>query len=56
MSGYLKATGQQETTQGVACTLDIPNLEVRRLYQQLLEQWLANGKGMQWYNHFLNSY
>lgn len=55
MSGYLKATDQKKTSQGLSCMLDIPNLEVRRLYQQLIEQWLANGKGIQWYNRFLNS-
>lgn len=55
MSGYLKATDQKETPQGMACLLDIPNLEVRRLYQQLIEQWLANGQGIQWYNRFLGS-
>ena len=55
MSGYLKATDPKETPQGLTCLLDIPNLEVRRLYQQLIERWLANGQGIQWYNRFLNS-
>lgn len=55
MAGYLKVVEQRRTTQGSYCTLDIPNLEVRRLYQQIIERWLANGYGIKWYNRFLES-
>lgn len=54
MTGYLKVVSSEETLQGTVCQLQIPNLEIRNLYRQIIEQWLSNGKGVQWYNEFLN--
>lgn len=53
-AGYLKVISQRETDQGLICLLDIPNREVRNLYRQIIERWLSNGYGVQWYNNFLN--
>jgi len=54
MSGYLKVKEQHQTEQDLKCKLDIPNYEVRRLYRQIIEQWLSNGHGIDWYQNFLN--
>lgn len=54
MTGYLKVVASQETLQGTLCQLQIPNQEIRNLYRSIIEKWLANGKGVQWYNEFLN--
>lgn len=54
MAGYLKAVSVQETDQGTLCKLQIPNQEIWNLYQKIIEQWLTNGKGVLWYNQFLN--
>ncbi|CAN5289092.1 AAA family ATPase [soil metagenome] len=53
MAGYLKVVAQQDTERGLICTLDIPNREIRRLYGQIIEQWLANGHGLTWYSEFV---
>jgi hypothetical protein len=53
MSGYLKVISEKKTDDGLACTLAIPNKEVRNLYQQIIKQWLSNGHGIAWYNQFL---
>jgi hypothetical protein len=54
MSGYLKVTQVRDTDRGSYCTLIIPNREVRGLYQQIIEQWLSNGHGPEWFENFLN--
>lgn len=54
MAGYLKVVSQAATHQGISCILRIPNNEVKDLFRQIIEQWLANGHGIEWYNKFLN--
>lgn len=54
MAGYLKIIDQRYSREGNLCTLDIPNQEVRDLYYQIIQQWLANGKGIRWYHNFLD--
>jgi len=54
MAGYLKVTQTRQDEQGTWCALEIPNREVRSLYRKIIEQWLANGHGISWYNTFLN--
>jgi hypothetical protein len=54
MTGYLKVVSSQETLQGTLCQLQIPNQEIRSLYRKIIEQWLSNGKGVEWYNEFLD--
>ncbi len=54
MTGYLKVISSEETLQGTLCQLKIPNLEIRNLYRKIIELWLSNGKGLEWYNEFLN--
>ena len=53
MTGYLKIDTFQGTDQGVLCQLRIPNREIRNLYRAIIEQWLSNGYGVEWYNQFL---
>ena len=53
MTGYLKVISYLDTDQGVSCQLGIPNREIRNLYRGIIEQWLANGCGVEWYNQFL---
>ena len=55
MAGYLKPVDLRKTDQGVFAKLSIPNREVRNLYRQIIEQWLSNGYGMNWYNEFIDS-
>jgi hypothetical protein len=55
MAGYLKVINRNRTDQGLWCTLDIPNREVRSLYRQIIEQWLSNGHGIEWYNNFISN-
>lgn len=55
MSGYLKPITAEYNDQGTTCQLKIPNMEVRNLYRQIIEQWLSNGKGVDWYNEFLQA-
>src|SRR3990167_2841581 len=53
MTGYLKVISYQDTDQGSLCQLAIPNREIRNLYRGIIEQWLSNGYGVEWYNQFL---
>ncbi len=53
MTGYLKIDSYQRTDQGTMCHLKIPNREIRNLYRGIIEQWLSNGCGVEWYNQFL---
>ncbi len=55
MSGYLKSIASKDTEQGIVCRLQIPNREVRSLYRQIIEQWLSDGKDVEWYNKFLRA-
>lgn len=55
MSGYLKPISIQQTDQGTFAELAVPNREVRNLYRQIIEQWLSNGHGLEWYNKFIDS-
>ncbi len=54
LTGYLKTISTEDIYQGSLCKLQIPNQEIKDLFRKIIEQWLANGKGIQWYNEFLN--
>ena len=54
MAGYLKVTGKRQTERGPYCLLSIPNREIRGLYARIIEQWLSNGHGPEWFENFLN--
>ncbi len=54
LTGYLKVVSIEHTVRGTICRLTIPNHEVRGLFQQIIERWLANGFGFDWYNEFIN--
>jgi hypothetical protein len=54
MTGYLTIRACAETNRGPVCQLAIPNQEIRNLYQVIIEKWLANGYGLEWYEEFLN--
>lgn len=55
MSGYLKPLSSKIVEQGDLCELSIPNREVRSLYRGIIEQWLSNGNGIEWYNKFIEN-
>jgi hypothetical protein len=53
MSGYLKVV-KTTLTEGITrCELAIPNFEVKVLYRNIIESWLGNGQGAEWYQNFL---
>lgn len=54
MAGYLKILRHRWEEQGALCLLAIPNREVRILYRQIIENWLADHFGIKWYNTFLD--
>ncbi len=54
MAGYLTVDSLQGTEQGPLCKLRIPNREIRGLYCRIIENWLYDGLGMQWYNAFID--
>lgn len=54
MSGYLNAVSTTIEMSKAICKCAIPNLEVRVLYQDIIEEWLGNGGGSEWYHNFLN--
>jgi hypothetical protein len=54
MAGYLKVIEKRPTEVGFYCKLAIPNREVRGLYRRIIEQWLSNGHGPEWFENFLN--
>ena len=54
MTGYLTVRACEDTNRGPLCKLAVPNQEIRNLYQVIVEQWLANGYGLEWYEEFLN--
>jgi hypothetical protein len=35
------------------CQLKVPNKEIRDLYQTIIEEWLSDGYGIEWYYEFL---
>lgn len=55
MAGYLKVMASQQIEEQLLCTLAIPNREVRGLYRQIIQEWLSNGHGPEWFNSFLNN-
>lgn len=54
-TGYLKPISVQESHRGAVCQLVIPNLEVKSLYCQIIEEWLADGDSIKSYGQFINS-
>lgn len=53
MSGYLKVI-KGTLTEGITrCELAIPNFEVKILYRNIIESWLGNGQGIEWYQNFI---
>jgi hypothetical protein len=54
MTGYLTIRSYEDTNRGPFCQLSVPNQEIRNLYQTIIEKWLANGYGLDWYEEFLN--
>ncbi len=54
MAGYLTVASWERTRQGPLCQLRIPNEEIGGLYCNIIEKWLTDGLGFQWYNTFIN--
>ena len=55
MSGYLKPLSSQTIEHGDLCELSIPNREVQFYFAIIIEQWLSNGNGIDWYNQFIEN-
>lgn len=55
MSGYLKQTSSTLTYRGTLCRLAIPNREVKDLFRRIIEDWLSDGYGLDWYGEFIKS-
>jgi pyruvoyl-dependent arginine decarboxylase (PvlArgDC) len=55
MSGYLTQMSCQQAHRGIRCQLRVPNQEVNNLYRTIIELWLANGYGLNWYDEFIHS-
>jgi len=53
-AGYLKVVACEQRQEGLWCHLQIPNQEIRGLYQSIIEQWLSQGESLEWYYEFLN--
>jgi len=54
MSGYLKIVSFILNERGkTICECAIPNWEVKILYCDIIESWLGNGHGIEWYQSFL---
>ncbi len=54
MSGYLKSVSVTIDMGKIICECAIPNLEVKILYKDIIEEWLGNGEGSEWYQNFLS--
>lgn len=54
MAGYFKPVTVSYTERGIQCQLAIPNIEVRGLYADLIENWLVEGQQRITVNEFLN--
>jgi Predicted AAA-ATPase/PD-(D/E)XK nuclease superfamily len=54
LTGYLKVVKTEYTEAGALCQLAIPNREIRSLFREIIEQWLANGFGFEWYSEFIH--
>lgn len=52
-SGYLTPVSSRETEQGTFAMLKIPNTEIRTLYREIIETWLSDGYGREWYSETL---
>ncbi len=55
MAGYLTADSFEATERGPLCQLRLPNREVRGLYRNIIEGWLADGFDSNWYDTFLDA-
>ena len=54
MSGYLKSVSVTIDMGRIICECAIPNLEVKILYRDIIEEWLGSSGGSEWYQNFLN--
>ncbi len=54
-AGYIKGTSIERSIHGLLCTIEIPNLEVKSLYNRMIEQWLSRNQDIMWYNRFLEN-
>jgi hypothetical protein len=54
MSGYLKvASCKLLETGDTICNCAIPNWEIKMAYRKIIEEWLGNGSGAEWYQNFI---
>ncbi len=53
MAGYFKVVSTDYTEHGTQCQLAIPNIEIRGLYGELIQDWLVAGQNQISHNQFL---
>lgn len=53
LAGYLKVTRSEPSHRGRLCLIAIPNAEVNNLYRRMIETWLADSNGIEWFSKFL---
>lgn len=54
-TGYLKIIKSEKYYTRLNCKLEIPNLEVKGLFFDIINDWMNGKKGLQWYQNFLNA-
>jgi hypothetical protein len=55
MAGYLKVTAVKKSGTSTLCDLEIPNDEVRNLYEMLIKEWLSCVNDVMVFNEFLDN-
>ncbi|PCH56771.1 MAG: hypothetical protein COC15_02650 [Legionellales bacterium] len=54
MAGYLKSTSSSSFGDGtIACTMQIPNNEIKGFYKRLVKECFAVNNSISWYNNFI---
>ncbi|PCH55982.1 MAG: AAA family ATPase, partial [Legionellales bacterium] len=54
MAGYLKTTASESFDDGtIACSMQIPNKEVKGFYKKLVKECFAVNNSISWYNNFI---
>lgn len=56
MAGYLKAIVVRKTNNNPVCRLQIPNTEVRGLYQNFISEWFSGENDQDFLNTFLSDF
>ena len=54
MAGYLTVTHVKQVQMNqLACQIEIPNDEVRSIYLEIIQAWVSDNRGPEWYQDFI---